>query len=810
MPFAGNARPTGTTSRTVNSRVTSTQRLGIAAIIGGCLLLVGALIFRRCLFGDAVLLYKDIGSDSVNVTYPYYVHYSDYLRNFGLPSWSFAVGMGQDIYYLIGYLLWYPIVWLPKHLIAHALVYQHLVKALLAGSFFFAFLRLKDLVAPAALAGSLLVAFSAYMCMGSCWLILADEVVGFAILLWAMETALVRGRWWVISIAVALIGLIDAFHLYLAALLLLLYVPANLFTREGWRPGVVLRHSAVLAAAAFLGVGLCAVVALPNLNTLLNSPRGSGTASLFHNLAGSGIFRLESELHYLTVAARSLSTDLFGAGDGYRGWANYFEAPLTYCGLLCLLLLPQAVRHSSKGQRIVYGLFIAGLVLPTVFPWFRYLFWGFQGDYYRAYSLFLTFGLITYAVATLSRYIDAKRLNLWILWLTAAVLAGIVFLPIADLQSRLDPALKLQVPIFLAAYALLLSGGRLLRRQHVAGTFIVLLVAVELVLFDTRTVADRKMVTKAELGQRVGYNDQTIEALKDIRAAIGSDTFFRLTKTRPSGPTPWPSLNDAMVFGYYGTSSYASFNSGNYTAFLTAVDAIRANSEIETRWAVGLGNDALLSLFAGERYALTDNPIPFQRALQYEFAGTYDKDTLFRNARFLPLGLVFDTYISEDVFLKASPELKSQILLRTAVFQDRNVAEKLGLAPADLSTLDREARSSDLEGVVTERRKTALNMSSFSQTRIEGTVSLERKGVLVVQTPGDNGWEALQDGRPAPVVKVDAGLLGVGLDAGSHKVELRFRTAFLLPGLAISVGAIVLLVLAAWRWPRLNWVERPL
>src|SRR5947209_4852087 len=138
MPFAGNAKPTKITNRIVNSSVKRTRRFGIAAITGACLLLVAALIFRRFLLGDAVLLYKDIGSDSVNDSYPWFVHYSDYLRNYGRPSWSFAVGMGQDIYYQIGYVLWYPIVWLPKHLIAHALVYQHLVKALLAGGFFFA------------------------------------------------------------------------------------------------------------------------------------------------------------------------------------------------------------------------------------------------------------------------------------------------------------------------------------------------------------------------------------------------------------------------------------------------------------------------------------------------------------------------------------------------------------------------------------------------------------------------------------------------------------------------------------------------
>ena len=41
--------------------------------------------------------------------------------------------MGQDLYYLIGYLILQPVTWLPRGLIAQALVYQHLVKVMLAG-----------------------------------------------------------------------------------------------------------------------------------------------------------------------------------------------------------------------------------------------------------------------------------------------------------------------------------------------------------------------------------------------------------------------------------------------------------------------------------------------------------------------------------------------------------------------------------------------------------------------------------------------------------------------------------------------------
>jgi hypothetical protein len=212
--------------------------------------------------------------------------------------------------------------------------------------------------------------------------------------------------------------------------------------------------------------------------------------------------------------------------------------------------------------------------------------------------------------------------------------------------------------------------------------------------------------------------------------------------------------------------------------------------------------DPLLSLFAGEKYALVDNPMPFQRAVQYEFVKRYDRDYLFRNARFLPLGLAFDRFIPKDIFLKLFLSEKPEVLLRAVVLSNQSEAEKLGLTPIVLSDLEQEIRNSSLAEVVAARRKTALDLTGFQQTRIEGKVVLERKSVLVIQTPFDRGWHALQDGRAAAVLKVDVGLLGVALDAGEHKLELSYRNPCLAAGMAISLAALLILAAGVWRWPR--------
>src|SRR2546430_2007790 len=104
-------------------------------------LLTGVAIYWNFLFGGMGLLYKDIGSDSINFSYPYFVHLSDYVRENGMPSWSFHVGMGHSLFPYSSWLLIHPVTWLPKKAIAPALVYEHLLKTVLAGILMFKFLR---------------------------------------------------------------------------------------------------------------------------------------------------------------------------------------------------------------------------------------------------------------------------------------------------------------------------------------------------------------------------------------------------------------------------------------------------------------------------------------------------------------------------------------------------------------------------------------------------------------------------------------------------------------------------------------------
>lgn len=779
--------------------IVARPRSKLARSLTALLLLgMGLAVFWRFVFGDALLLYRDIGRDSLFSYYADFVHLANYIRTDGFPSWSFHIGMGQDLAYATGFLFWEPVAWLPARFIAQTLVYQHLLKVVIAGLLFFRFLQLSRIPLQGAALGSILVGFSGYMTMGSCWYLAAEELLAFTAILLGAEIALQRGRWVWLAVSVALVGLINPFYLYLCALFLCCYVPASLFARHGWLPGLILKRSLALAAVALLGVALGAAITLPYLHVVLNSPRGSGSTN--NPFASFPVLGFESMAHYLTALLRFFANDMVGTGDAFRGWQNYFEAPLSYCGLISLLLLPQAFLGGTTRRRIILLLFLLWLIIPTLFPWFRYLFWLFKGDYYRTYSLFSILGLVTISLLSLRQYLERRAFNLWLLVGWSVLLIGVLFLPFEALQSLIESRLRIAVAIYLAAYATILAVGRFANKETAAAYLLLAVTAVELIHFNYITVSERQFVRKSELIDGLAANRDTVDAITELKR--DDKSFYRMTVLRHGEKSAETDPNEAMLLGYYSMGSYGSFNDFNYIRFLAAVDVLPSNRETDTRWAIGVTGDFILSLFAGEKYVLVEDPAPFRNAPQYELLGQHGKSYLFRNRLSVPLGLTFSRYLREDYFLQLPPDAKGLALCATAVLDSSEPAAQ-SLKSITFPELNDELAATTLPAIIDQRRFGALYPTSFSQSRLEGSVRLDQNGLLVLQTPFANGWSAFQDGRPAQTVRADVGLLGVILDGGEHKVELRYRNPWLIAGAIVTLSAVLLTGLALSLRPRL-------
>jgi hypothetical protein len=73
-------------------------------------------------------------------------------------------------------------------------------------------------------------------------------------------------------------------------------------------------------------------------------------------------------------------------------------------------------------------------------------------------------------------------------------------------------------------------------------------------------------------------------------------------------------------------------------------------------------------------------------------------------------------------------------------------------------------------------------------------------GHLVISEWFHPGWRATLDGEPVTLQRADVYLQAVYLPAGSHQVELRFQPMEVTVGIVLSLLALVLAGVAAWRW----------
>lgn len=95
----------------------------------------------------------------------------------------------------------------------------------------------------------------------------------------------------------------------------------------------------------------------------------------------------------------------------------------------------------------------------------------------------------------------------------------------------------------------------------------------------------------------------------------------------------------------------------------------------------------------------------------------------------------------------------------------------------------------------------SVEVTNFHSERIELLVETPTPGILVLSEWYYPGWQVEVDGQAVELLRVNAGLRGVALDAGEHTIVLDYHPLSYRIGLGISLGslvAIVVLLIANW------------
>ena len=83
-----------------------------------------------------------------------------------------------------------------------------------------------------------------------------------------------------------------------------------------------------------------------------------------------------------------------------------------------------------------------------------------------------------------------------------------------------------------------------------------------------------------------------------------------------------------------------------------------------------------------------------------------------------------------------------------------------------------------------------LELTTFKNTFVEGTINCNRNGVLYTSIPQDGNWRATVDGKPVDIVLIGDAMVGLLLSQGEHTVTFTYHNAAFSLGWKISLACV--------------------
>jgi len=84
-----------------------------------------------------------------------------------------------------------------------------------------------------------------------------------------------------------------------------------------------------------------------------------------------------------------------------------------------------------------------------------------------------------------------------------------------------------------------------------------------------------------------------------------------------------------------------------------------------------------------------------------------------------------------------------------------------------------------------------MELTAFSDTRIEGKIWVEQPGRLIFSIASEPGWTLYVDGKETESEMFGGAFLSVHLEHGFHEIELKYETPGVRTGAAVSFGCML-------------------
>lgn len=785
-------------------------------------------IFRDYLYGNDLMIFNDIGSDTWQQYIMNYTSIVNHLRDGSFSLWDFNNGLGINQF---NFNLFDPFLMLlygvgvvlgPAHMLLYINVIQ-ILKIMVAAFAFYWFLSQFSFSVPSKMITSYAYALNGFLLVWGQHYQFGTVVIYFPLMLLFCEKFIQKKKGKALfPVMVFLCGIYSVYFTYMCLAATGLYLLFRILMLDGltWKERI--QRFLLGCAEMIMGVGMSLVVFLPMAEVLLDvSSRlesdGTGLLDFLRQC-----FTPYSRKFYLSMLKRMFSSNLqngYGLAKGPQQYVmNYYEDPVLFCSTLAVFLNVQFLAvlrkadMTKRAKRVLYGvaaLILVGTALPvggTVFNYFtlptqRYIFvlmtvflllMAWMWDYMRKggkLNLVLILAVTAlmgwaywcgYEQAGFQEY----RTNILILTVTGILTAVCLTLLCFLKDTQIRNVILGVMGVVLVVNVVSEGGTNYQNRVTMKKTD----VPAEVMVQETqryeemRTSDDKEIKYRAEIEKpqdffREMYRVDLADCLNYLKE--NDPTFYRVEKDYISGTVSM----DSSGQGYRGISTYNSVMNGNVKEFVETCypELFFADHNHYTFW--NNVDDNWLAAFLGVKYILSGNGEPDE-------------------TKYKLLDQVGSLYIHENVLDAQTAHFYTQDISEESLKElctEENREELLGEAIA-LEDGTEIGDASEIQTLKSEEQETAEQNSSVTldapqkDSVVTGSVHAEADGYALFMIPYEKGWSLTIDGEKAELLRGDIGFLACEVPEGDHTILLTFEA----PGLkAGTIGSVLFWILFA-------------
>lgn len=785
-------------------------------------------IFRDYLYGNDLMIFNDIGSDTWQQYIMNYTSIVNHLQDGSFSLWDFNNGLGINQF---NFNLFDPFLMLlygvgvvlgPAHMLLYINVIQ-ILKIMVAAFAFYWFLSQFSFSVLSKMITSYAYALNGFLLVWGQHYQFGTVVIYFPLMLLFCEKFIQKKKGKALfPVMVFLCGIYSVYFTYMCLAATGLYLLFRILMLDGltWKERI--QRFLLGCAEMIMGVGMSLVVFLPMAEVLLNvSSRlesdGTGLLDFLRQC-----FTPYSRKFYLSMLKRMFSSNLqngYGLAKGPQQYVmNYYEDPVLFCSTLAVFLNVQFLAvlrkadMTKRAKRVLYGvaaLILVGTALPvggTVFNYFtlptqRYTFvlmtvflllMAWMWDYMRKggkLNLVLILAVTAlmgwaywcgYEQAGFQEY----RTNILILTVTGILTAVCLTLLCFLKDTQIRNVILGVMGVVLVVNVVSEGGTNYQNRVTMKKTD----VPAEVMVQETqryeemRTSDDKEIKYRAEIEKpqdffREMYRVDLADCLNYLKE--NDPTFYRVEKDYISGTVSM----DSSGQGYRGISTYNSVMNGNVKEFVETCypELFFADHNHYTFW--NNVDDNWLAAFLGVKYILSGNGEPDE-------------------TKYKLLDQVGSLYIHENVLDAQTAHFYTQDISEESLKElctEENREELLGEAIA-LEDGTEIGDASEIQTLKSEEQETAEQNSSVTldapqkDSVVTGSVHAEADGYALFMIPYEKGWSLTIDGEKAELLRGDIGFLACEVPEGDHTILLTFEA----PGLkAGTIGSVLFWILFA-------------